>query len=255
MNIAVVDDRKKEADALMQTLKEFLSVKQIPANIDYLESAEAFLDTYAPNKYDVIFMDIYMSGKTGIEAAQELINMGYGSSVPLIVFLTQSSEHMAEALHVHAYDYLIKPVDREKTARLMEDIVSKVGSVPQTKELVFTSDKVEYSLPYDKIAAIKSEGHYLEIYTIMNQCYRTRMTFTDISDKLLEDSRFMTTLRGIIVNMDYIQDLNTGICVLENGLRLPINVKNSKKIAQVWHTYMFNKIKYDTVERQRQNDY
>ena len=255
MNIAVVDDRKKDADALIQTLKEFLNVKQIPADIEYLESAEAFLDTYAPKKYDVVFMDIYMSGKTGIEAVQELMSRGYGSSAPLIVFLTQSSEHMAEALHVHAYDYLVKPINREKTARLMEDIVSRFGSPEQTKELEFSSDKVEYSMPYDQIAAIKSEGHYLEIYTITNQRYRTRMTFTDISDKLQEDSRFMTALRGIIVNMDYIQNLETGICVLENGMRLPINIKNSKKIAQTWHTYMFNKIKYDTVERQKQNDY
>ena len=148
---------------------------------------------------------------------------------------------MLNALHLHVYDYLIKPVDSEMVYRLMNDVLSLNPISPLLKELSFSSGKVEYNMPYDMIVAVKSEGHYLDICTINGESYKTRMTYSNITSILSADPRFLIVLRGIIVNMDYILEMKKGSCLFKNGLKLPVNIKNCKHLEQTWQAYMFNK--------------
>ena len=62
-------------------------------------------------------MDIYMKGKTGIEAVRELHEMGDKSRV---IFLTTSQEHALEAFRVEAAQYLVKPVSEADFFSLMD---------------------------------------------------------------------------------------------------------------------------------------
>ena len=74
------------------------------------------------------------------------------------------------------------------------------------------------------------------------------MTFSSIKDKLDEVNHFLQLLRGLLVNMDYITDFDNETCRLKGNISLPINVRNAKKIEQVWHNYMFNKIRREQRE-------
>ena len=107
--------------------------------------------------------------------------------------------------------------------------------------LSFIHEKTEYSLAFDNITVIKSEGHYLEINTLSGESFKTRMTFSEVKERLLEDKRFLPVLRGIIVNMDHIRNIKDGTCDLENGITIPVNIKKCKKLEQVWHSYIFGK--------------
>lgn len=136
----------------------------------------------------------------------------------------------------------------------MNDVVSKHSAEHITKDFSFNVDKIEYKLPYDMILSVKSDRHYLDIYTWDGKSYKTRMNFSDVSKMLLEDKRFLSVLRGIIINMDYIIEMHDGICILEKDTRLPISLKNQKQLEQTWHTYMFEKVKRDNFERLRNYD-
>ena len=251
MNIAIVDDLKKEADKLRVILSEYALDNSTAFSINYYPSAEAFLEKYNPSAYDLVFMDIYMTGMTGIEAAGIISR---NPVAPLLVFLTQSSEHMYDAFHIHAYDYLLKPISSKRVYRLMDDVISKQTTVREVKELSFNLDRIEYKLPYDMILSIKSDRHYLDIYALDGKSYKTRMNFSEVGEMLLKDKRFLTVLRGIIVNMDYIVDMSDGVCILEKDVRLPVNLKNQKHLEQSWQTYMFEKVKQDNLERLRSHD-
>ena len=71
----------------------------------------------ARRAYDAIFLDIEMPGLTGLDAAA-LVRAG--SSPPAIVFVTAHAEYAVEAFAVEAFDYLLKPVDPERLARVVE---------------------------------------------------------------------------------------------------------------------------------------
>ena len=246
VKIAIVDDMCEESGKLKDLLSEYSNYKDIKFSIEVFQNAETFLNSFTSAKYDIIFMDIYMTGMTGIEAAEKISS---SLETTLLIFLTQSSEHMPEAFHLHAYDYLLKPIDRTKLSKLLNDAVARLATSAPRPELTFYSDKNEYHLPFDMIMATKSERHYLYICSLSGETYKTRMTFSDISTQLLSDPRFLVILRGIIVNMDYIKEINEGSCLLEHDLRLPVHLKKSKEIEQTWYTYMFNKVKKETLER------
>ena len=58
---------------------------------------------------DVIFMDIDLSGESGLECAKAITEV---DSKVKIVFATAHSEYMANAFEIYAFDYLVKPFDR-----------------------------------------------------------------------------------------------------------------------------------------------
>lgn len=248
MIVKIIDDSKEEADKIISVLSEYFSDKDITSSVEYFNNAESFVEKYEPQKNDVIFMDIYMDGMTGLQAVELLQKK---ADIPYIIILTQSPEHMQEAFHLHVFDYLLKPVEQKSIFKLMDDISSKISDSKEVSELSFIYEKMEYNLPFESITVIKSEGHYLEINTISGQSYKTRMTFSEVEEKLLEDKRFLTVLRGILVNMDYIKNIKNGTCDLENGNTIPVNIKNCKRLEQLWHSYMFNKIKDENLERLR----
>ena len=63
--------------------------------------------------YDAVFLDVELPGKDGFAFAQELRDEGCSAS---IVFVTNHSELSLKGYTVHAQDYVIKPVEQERSA-------------------------------------------------------------------------------------------------------------------------------------------
>ena len=247
MNIAIIDDTAVDRLLLSKTLKDYFASRGLDADISEFENAEAFLQTYRPLMYTIVFMDIYMKGKNGIEAAAEFRKSDCDT---LLVFLTSSGEHRPEAFSAHAYDYLQKPVDKNRLVALMNDIMKLR---PESgKEFTFLADKAEKHIPFSEITAVRSDGHYLEINDRSGASYRTRLTFSAAEEQLSKDSRFLLVLRGVIVNMDHILSFGDDGCELSGGLRLPINVRNSRRLEQIWKNYIFAKVRRETMMRSGQ---
>ena len=70
IRIAVVDDEREQIDHLIEIISCFFSQKHIKYMIDDFESGENLLKS--KTVFDIIFLDIQMSGIDGIETAQKL---------------------------------------------------------------------------------------------------------------------------------------------------------------------------------------
>lgn len=113
MRVAVVDDLRMDAENLRGMLD-----RRLPSGtfIDLYASGEAFLASQS--RYDLIFLDIVMEGMNGIETARQFRARDMDC---LIVFLTSSREYVWEAFPMHAFDYLVKPVEQERLDRVLEE--------------------------------------------------------------------------------------------------------------------------------------
>lgn len=200
MNIAIVDDSGSDRRLLIDTLKEYFGTNCISADISEFSSAEALLKDYRPFMYTVIFMDIYMDGMTGTEAAAEIRKLDCDT---LLVFLTTSDTHRADAFSAHAYDYIQKPVDKKRLVKLMDDIM-KLRPESSEKSFTFMCGRTEHKIPFSDLLFVRSDGHYLEIADRAGNTQRTRQNFSSAEETLSQDSRFLLVLRGVIVNMDHI---------------------------------------------------
>ncbi len=248
MNIAIIDDVPDEIKELTALLKQYAALNRMEIEIDRFSCAESFLKKYRPLLFTAIFMDIYMEGMTGIEAARRIRETD--RSVALI-FLTTSEEHRADAFHCHAYDYLTKPVQKDSLFCTMDDLL-RIKTETDGQKFIFSSNRREYSLPYSEITCIRTESNgsnYLEIMDTSGNTYRARMTFSSVSRQLMEDNRFILLKSYVLVNLEHIALLKENCAVLTGGEQLPFSSRKAKEIRHIWQNYMFANIRDKSCRR------
>jgi len=80
----------------------------------------------AMHRPEVVFLDIRMPAKSGIEAAREIVALPAGAP-PAIVFVTAYDEYAIEAFEQGAIDYLLKPAERKRLAVTVQRLRSRMS--------------------------------------------------------------------------------------------------------------------------------
>lgn len=236
MNIALVDDDAADRLRLEQMLAEYGTLHQLDMNFARFSCGEDLLRDYAPFRYAVIFLDIFMDGISGIDTAKGIREADDSTS---LVFLTTSEEYRPDAFSLFATSYLIKPCAKEQVFRTLDHIFRLRTSAEPC--LSFSFDRQEFSLPFGDIVSLETDGNYLAITDQTGRIYRTRMTFSTAMERL--DSRFLTLIKGVAVNMDRVAQILDGQCRMQNGALFPLQVKRQAELREQWLNYKFAKIR------------
>lgn len=103
----IVDDEEPARDRLRRLLSEVEGVCVVGEASDG-EEALRQIPRLAP---DLVFLDIQMPGKTGMEVAATL-----PPPRPGFIFCTAFDQYAIQAFEQHAVDYLLKPLNRDRLA-------------------------------------------------------------------------------------------------------------------------------------------
>ena len=109
----LVDDEEPARDRLRGMLAAFDQVEVVGEARD----GEEALQRVAELQPDLIFLDIQMPGRTGMEVAASL-----APPRPRVIFCTAYDEYAIEAFELHAADYMVKPVNRKRLAGAIERV-------------------------------------------------------------------------------------------------------------------------------------
>ena len=236
MNIALVDDDAADRVRLEEILKEYDSLHQLDMRLEQFSGGEELLRGYAPFRYTVIFLDIYMDGISGIDAARKIRTVDDDAA---LVFLTSSESHMPDAFSLFATSYLNKPCTKDQVFRTLDHIFRlRTGG---EGSFTFSYDRQNFSLPYGDIVSLETNGNYLSIADKEGKIYRTRMTFSAAIERL--DSRFLVLMKGVAVNMDRIVQIKDGRCRIQDGTIFPLRLKSQTELRETWLNYKFTKIR------------
>ena len=232
MNIALTDDLPEERNKIQGIIMDYAAVKRVRIDVSSFASAEELLRDYRPLRYTAVFLDIFMNGMSGIDAARRIKEADRDA---LIVFLTTSNEHMPDAWRLHVFEYVEKPVSKEKIFPALDDILDRIAPVSVLR-FSFFSRGMERSVPYDDLVMVGTDTpNYLEVTDRSGETLHTRMTFAEASDILLKDKRFLLIRRGVIVNMAFIQNFDNSLCFLSAASPIPISPRSRKKLEQLWN--------------------
>ncbi len=119
MRIAIVDDLAAERALLKDRLEQQLQRRNVQADILEYESGETFLEAARKAPFTAAFLDIYMDGMTGMEAAKKLRKTDTDC---LLVFITTSTDHALEGFQVRALHYLVKPFTEADIDALTDEL-------------------------------------------------------------------------------------------------------------------------------------
>lgn len=241
MKIAFVDDEQVYLDEMTRICREFGAENGAELEIYAFSDGESFLASIDEHTYSIIFMDIFMDGTDGVAAAKKLRERDSGC---ILIFLTSCGERMPEAFSCHAFEYIMKPFDDKRVKDVLTDAFRLL---PASKYIEVYSGRKTVRLLFSDISYAVSDAHYLCIGLADGTELRCRMTAGEFTEQTCGDKRFISVNKGITVNAEMITDFDNSCCLLENGARFPIRIRDRIAIEQAVRDYNFGKI------RSRQN--
>ena len=148
--------------------------------------------------YDVVFCDIEMPGLSGLDAARLIRDK---PNAPRLVFVTAHEQYAVDAFAVEAYDYLLKPVDPARLARVGERLAGEGRpreAAPVEKIPVVAAGKTVL-VDFDAVHYVQADGDYSRIHTY-DRAYLCTQSLRELEDTLPTD-RFIRIHRSYLVNL------------------------------------------------------
>lgn len=236
MRIAIVDDIAAERNLLHTRLNYKLKQRSIQADVLEYESGEAFLADAEQQPFTVVFLDIYMDGMSGMEAAKALRKLDTDC---LLIFTTTSTDHALEGFQVRAMHYLVKPYTEQDLTALIDEILSRIPQPDNYLTVKVSGSDIQ--LPFKEMLYAEHFSHMIHVHTTGTRVLTTRMSFGQFTAPLKEDDRFFLCSRGIVINMEHAVDFDGTAFLLDNGSSIPVSRDLIKTARQTFMNFLFQR--------------
>ncbi len=203
MRVLIVDDEYPARKELRAQLSQFPDVEIVGE----AATADEARKLIAAVPYDVVFLDIEMPGRSGLELARELARAGG----PRVVFTTAYPQYAVDAFDVGAVGYLLKPFDEERLANVLERLGGRGGAgrepqrTPSPPRIPAYRDDVTVLVPPEEVvfAYAEAEQVYLKLHRDRLGC---RFTLRELEARLRPHG-FMRVHRRFLVNLAKVREV------------------------------------------------
>jgi len=233
----IVDDEELARKVLRELLCAHPEIDIVAECKNGLEAVKSASEL----KPDLLFLDVQMPKLTGFDVL-ELI----GTEIS-VIFVTAYDQYAMKAFEVHAVDYLLKPVGKERLAAALQRISAHTEKILAPAELaaaarqpgrfserIVVKDgtrvtlipiaKLDYAEAQDDYVALASEGKkHLKQQTIASL------------EAALDPSQFVRIHRSYVVNLERVTRIepygkDSRVVVLSSGARLPVSRAGSARL-------------------------
>jgi two-component system LytT family response regulator len=199
---------------------------------------------------ELVLLDIQMPELDGLEVIREV----GPAKMPAVVFVTAYDEHALAAFEVHAFDYILKPVSRQRFTQAIDRVVGLIrtdgGGGDRPLDALIEAMRTERTA-LDRIA-VKADGRVLfirvsEIDWIEadddlvrihagKTVHAHRSTLTHLEERL-PASKFLRVHRSTLVNVDRIKEIQPWfqgdwVLILHDGTRLHSGKSYRSKVRE-----------------------
>lgn len=235
--IALCDDVESELDRVEELLVEYEREKANQKyRIERYESAEALLAVIEEQQEmpDILLLDIFMSGKTGLEAAEEMRKRGV--KAPLI-FLTTSSEYALEAYEVDALQYMVKPVEKEKLFHAM-DIAFQSLQKERDDFILIKVAGGSRQINLNAIVYCETQKNY-QVLHLTDRDLKVRMTGGELYGMLERFPQFCRCGSSFILNLGHIIAVDREEISMDDGSRIYVPRNKAAEFRKIYFSYYF----------------
>ncbi len=165
--ILLVDDDP----ALLQALPRMLSLRMSGVEVQTADSAQVALTMIERHEYDAIVSDIKMSGMDGLDLLAKV--QEHHPETPVVLITGHGDHGLAiQALRGGAYDYLLKPIDRD-------DFIAALSRALHTRQLRRQIEMQQQALERHALALeqqVKQLTHELVASNVANDAMLSMVT-------------------------------------------------------------------------------
>lgn len=240
IHIAICDDESGITEQLKGILADYQAQTAEVLSYDVFDSGEALLK--ANKKYDIIFLDIYMQGIDGLETARRIRKEDI---VVEIIYLTSYGGLTKEALSVHAFEYLEKPIKKADIFFQLDEVIARI--IHRRNSVEPGGHMIELDEGRNKIRLSAGDIYYFErrdrkvrVVTKKGDFY-VYEPLTAIQ-RSLSTSDFVLSHQSFLVNINYLKDYVKDEIVMTNNDVVPLAQKRSSEFKQVMREFLQKRI-------------
>ncbi|MBK9592779.1 MAG: response regulator transcription factor [Crocinitomicaceae bacterium] len=230
----LVDDSEQARKLLRLMLLELASDIVVAGEAADVNSA---VDLIRKLKPDVVFLDIEMPGKSGLQLLDELPRDEVHYE---IIFTTAFNDYALKAFRLSAIDYLLKPIpekdlvealerlrDRKDQKELKSRLDALTSNLNAEKEKVLcipVMSGYEY-LKLNEIDHIEADGSYTKIMCVDGKTKTVSKNLKYFENALLDQDRFIRVHRSFLINLDQMKAFSRtgrGTIVMKSGKEIDL---------------------------------
>ena len=192
-------------------------------------SAEEALAALPGARPDLVFLDVEMPECDGFELLERL-----GGAPPFaIVFVTAHHQFALRAFEVGALDYLLKPFDDQRFARVLERVKERLRAPGETRRFIIKNGNALEVVKFADIDWVEASDYYSSLHA-GSRHHMLRRSLAELETELAPHG-FQRIHRSAIVNLERIRALamredGEYDIVLHDGQRLRMSRRYRKSI-------------------------
>ncbi len=220
LHIAVCDDEEQIGFRLEEYFEEICAGLNISVETDVYYSGEGLCRRIGEGEcYDLIFLDIEMTGLSGIQTGTK-IRDEYNDETTQIVYISGKQQYALELFDTNPLNFLVKPFGYEEVRKVINRFLKISGF--WSGIFTFRVGHDTYRVKLGDIMYFQSRGRKIgiffkdgedEIYGNMEELY---------GRQLEKYGCFLFIHRSYIVNYDYVRIFEYEKIVLCNGKEFPV---------------------------------
>ena len=234
-HIAICDDEAPQRLLTENMLQKWAVAKGQQLRIDQYSSAESFLFAFEDQKdYDLLILDIKMQDVDGMELARQVRRQSDGIQ---FIFITGFTDYMPDGYEVGALHYLIKPVEYEQLAAVLDRALA--GRAVTEREVLLETENGILRIPESRVLCAEAFGHDSAVTMEQGDGKRESCTVRLPISKLHEvlGTSFIFCHRSYLVNLARVEGITKTDVVLEGGLKLPLSRRLYTAVNQQFIQY------------------
>ena len=235
MKAILVDDEPDGIRTLQKMLQLHCPDVQVVATCSNAATAKQQILETDP---DVVFLDIQMPGKSGLDLLTELAAKEFE-----VIFVTAHNEYMLQALQYSAADYLLKPVDEDRLIEAVQRVkmrlevgkkadnrsallhnLTKAGN-PSEMRLCLPTLKGFIVLKLEDILYCEAERSYTVFHLDGNRTVTVSKPLLEY-DQILTDTSFLRIHKSFLINLHHVKEYyrgEGGTVIMSNNAEIEVS--------------------------------
>lgn len=233
--IALCDDNIDELSNMVHLLNLYRASKNFSCEYAVFSNGFELISTLEKGKqFDIYCLDIIMPGFMGIDVAKEIRH--YDKTAP-ILFFTASSEFALESYSVKAINYVLKPISKEKFFFTFDEVLEQIGTKKEEEAIIVKSNEGLQRIVISNLVFAEVIGRNVLYHLLSGKVIECIESFAYACDNLLKYQCFIKPHRSYIVNMQYIDTIESNQIILQTLTSVPIAQKKVREIKQQYLNY------------------
>lgn len=226
INIAICDDEASTLDIMRSVCQSFFDNNKVIANIQSFKNPNDLLETIRKFHFDLLFLDINLNGKDGIDLSKEIQNIDSGIKT---VFVSSHEDRVFDSLTTHPYGF-VRKANFINDFNFIGNSFLKEGDQQVSEHKVFIKGKQTQAVDTSNIIYIESDGKYQTLHlNNSKEVLRVRQNMNDF-DNELSNFGFIRIHKCYLVNSEFISVINKDNLILKDNTKLVVSKRKAPEI-------------------------